>query len=127
MLRINFFLVFEPPKILSTQKTEIENSFNSKVDELAMEIDLDKSMNTEKNQKEVQKVEKLKDETEEGVRIYKDFILGNDETFNLPSNLSSDEYKKLIEKIEEIEHAIASKSFQAKRQIRALEKISSQK
>jgi hypothetical protein len=127
MLRINFFLVFEPPKILSTQKTEIENSFNSKVDELAMEIDLDKSMNTEKNQKEVQKVEKLKDETEEGVRIYKDFILGNDETFNIPSNLSSDEYKKLIEKIEEIEHAIASKSFQAKRQIRALEKISSQK
>jgi hypothetical protein len=84
-------------------------------------------MNTEKNQKEVQKVEKLKDETEEGVRIYKDFILGNDETFNIPSNLSSDEYKKLIEKIEEIEHAIASKSFQAKRQIRALEKISSQK
>jgi CRISPR/Cas system-associated exonuclease Cas4 (RecB family) len=103
MFRINFFLVFEPPKILITQKAEIENSFNSKVDELAMEIDLDKSMNTEKNQKEVQKVEKLKDETEEGVRIYKDFILGNDETFNIPSNLSSDEYKKLIEKIEEIE------------------------
>ena len=92
-----------------------------------MDIDMDKSMTSEVDHKIVQATEKQVDETEEGLRIYKEFILGTAETFNIPLNLSTDEYKKLIEKIEEIEHTIASKSFQAKRKIRALEKMSSQK
>ena len=69
----------------------------------------------------------VKDALEEAVHIYKNFIMTNTtETLNL-SDLTSDQCKKLIEMIEDIEHSISSRSLQAKRQIRLLEKQSNDK
>lgn len=89
-----------------------------------MDVDIEKSLICEENLNDQTKANGPRDESVEALKTYKNYILGNDDTFNIPSNLTSDEYKKLIEKIEEIDHTIASRSFKAKRQIRSLEKQS---
>ena len=93
-----------------------------------MEIDTDKNENNNQNQNNKVEAESkseilFENYFEEALKVYKDYIMGNSETFKLP-NLSSDQCKRVIEQIEEIEHTISSRSFQAKRSIRLLEKQS---
>ena len=120
---IYFFIrVIEPQVEEKIELVELKN------DDFEMEVDADKNVNNIENQNNKAEAESkseiiFENYFEEALKVYKDYIMGNSETFKLP-NLSSDQCKRVIEQIEEIEHTISSRSFQAKRSIRLLEKQS---